>query len=130
MWGRGRRELDALGKQGAWLEDWHRRINRGDAVSFGEAILGCDPESPGIVATAFQATTAFEQSEGRRITREMRSAIPKLMKGRGIREARVYSLCIDEGAPKWFRLLGFIEDPLYNGKTYSGFVMRRFIRRT
>lgn len=130
MWERGRVELAALHITPLdWFCGWQKRIERGDAVSFGDAILGCERESPGIVQTHFQATKKFEQSEGRRITREMRQAIPKLMQGRGIKEARVYSLCVDDSAPKWFRLLGFVEDPLFAGKKYGDYVMRRFIRR-
>lgn len=131
MWGRGREELTALGIHPRdWVAGWMERIARGDATAFGShAILGCDRESEGICSTAFQASQSFEGPVGLSITKEMRRAIPALMRDRGIHTACVYSLCVDPGAPKWFRLLGFEEDTEYKGAQRGAYVSRRFIRR-
>lgn len=130
MWDRGREELTYLGiTPQKWLEGWKQRIARGDAVSFGEAILGCDWEDSRTVCTSFQATRAFEDSQGLRITKEMRREIPRLMEERGAKAAFVYSLCVDPGAEKWFRLLGFREDMEFRGSRFGPYIMRRFWRR-
>ena len=131
MWERGREELGWLGvTPAAWLQAWGQKIQRGDAVAFGEhAILGCDWEGDDVVNTSFQASRSFElPGIGKQVTKEMRIAIPKLMQGRGIRKAFVYSLCVDPNAPKWFRLLGFDEDTEYRGIKRGPYITRRFVR--
>jgi hypothetical protein len=132
MWWRGKEELGWLRvTELQWLEGWRRRIRRGDAFAIGDvAILGCDWESHGVCATAFQATTDFElPGVGRQATKAMRKSIPDLMKKVGARKACVYSLCVDQAAPKWFRLLGFEEDTDYTGLMYGPYKSRRFVRR-
>lgn len=131
MWARGREELTNLGiHPREWIDGWFKRIQREDAVAFGEhAILGWDLESEGVCSTAFQASTSFESPAGLSVTKAMRRAIPILMRERGVRMACVYSLCVDPGAPKWFRLLGFDEDTDYTGVQRGAYVSRRFIRR-
>jgi len=130
MWHRGRVELAELGiSRRQWLDDWKRRIAADNAVAFDKhAILGCDWVAEGICTTAFQASTSFEQ-EGLRITKEMRRAIPGLMQRIGAKEARVHSLCVDPGAPKWFRLLGFEEDMDFPIERRGAYFLRRFVRR-
>ena len=130
MWERGREELKHLRvSPDLWFAGWVARIQRSDAVTFGEAILGWDQESPGVVCTAFQASKAFEDPLiGKRITKELRRVIPILMSGRGVRKIHTYSLCIDPGAPKWFRLLGLEEDKDYRGPQRGPFHLRRFVR--
>ena len=135
MWDRGRRELTALGfSPEKWAEGWISRINRGDAVCFDSngpcAILGCDWESADVCDTSFQASTSFEVPDvGWKVTKEMRRAIPELMKERGAKLSYTYSLCIDPKAEKWFRLLGLEEEQNYPGSWYGPYIMRRFFRR-
>jgi hypothetical protein len=131
MWGRGRVELDALGIGPVqWLQGWKARIERNDAVAFGEhAILGWDWEGPGVCNTSFQASTSFEAKDvGWRVTKELRREIPKLAQRTGAKRIHVYSLCIDPESAKWFRLLGFEEDE-YTGPRCGSFLLRRFVRR-
>ena len=129
MWARGREELKRLGiDRESWWLAWINRIARADAVSFGEAILGCDWVGPGTVETAFQASESFEKPAiGKAVTKEMRRMIPQLMEGRGIRVFNTYSLCIDPSAEKWFRLLGLEEDKSFRG-TRGPYTLRRFFR--
>jgi hypothetical protein len=133
MWDRGREEMQHW--PGAtpelWLEDWRRRIERGDAVAFGdEAILAWDRASHGVVYTAFHATREFENpGVGKRITKELRRAIPQLMRDRRVAVCFVLSLCVTPDAPKWFRLLGFEEDSHFEPRPCGPHFMRRFIRR-
>jgi hypothetical protein len=132
MWARGRTELQELGVNPIdWLQAWHKRISRGDAVSFGpHAILGCDWETPDSINTSFQASESFElPGVGRQVTKEMRRAIPALMRARKIRLSVTYSLCIDPQSEKWFRLLGLEEDPTYRGIQRGPYLTRRFLRR-
>lgn len=131
MWDRGREELKYLGiSPEDWLWQWRQRIQRGDAVVFCDhALLGCDWEAPGVVSTAFQASKAFEEGLGKQVTKEMRKAIPELMKARGISLICTYSLCVDPEAPKWFRLLGLEEDRDFQGPMRGPYKLRRFIRR-
>jgi hypothetical protein len=132
MWKRGVQELLAFGTTPEiWLEGWRRRIARGDAVAFGEhAILGCDWESEGVVCTSFQASKSFElPGIGKAVTKEIRRHTKDLMQKHGIRTVCTYSLCVDESAPKWFRLLGMEEDLSYVGIKRGPYVTRRFIRR-
>lgn len=131
MWDRGKRELTALGMSPElWAEGWITRINRGDAVCFdGHAILGWDWESTDICNTSFQASTSFESGVGWKITKEIRRAIPELMKESGARLSYTYSLCVDPQAEKWFRLLGLEEEKNYPGGWYGPYTMRRFFRR-
>lgn len=132
MWARGVVELDALGIGPAmWLEGWRIRINRDDAVAIGEhAILGCDWESEDVCNTSFQAAKSFElPGIGKQVTKALRAEIPRLMTGRGAKVVLTYSLCIDPGAAKWFRLLGLEEDIKYPGPQCGPFRLRRFIRR-
>lgn len=137
MWERGITELDALGIQPAdWLHGWNRRIIFKDAVAFGpegkpHAILGCDEEyhSPEVFNTSFQAAKSFElPGVGRQVTKEMRKAIPQLMRDRRIARIHVYSLCVVPEAEKWFRLLGLTEDTNYQGPQRGPFQLRRFTR--
>lgn len=132
MWDRGREELSYLVSPQDWMEGWKKRIARGDAVAFGEhAILGWDFESEDVINTSFQASKSFElPGVGKQVTKEMRKAIPRLMKERGVRKACVYSLCVDPHAPKWFRLLGFEEDTDYQGLMFGPYRSRRFVRRS
>lgn len=131
MWDRGREELNALGvSPQAWLHGWKDRIARKDALFFEHAILGCDWEKFKTITTSFQASRSFEEpGVGRRVTRELRKAIPELMSERKVHTVHTYSLCIDPGAEKWFRLLGLEEDTDYKGAVFGGYTMRRFIRR-
>jgi hypothetical protein len=131
MWERGRIELTHLNvSPAAWLDSWKRRIARGDAVSFGPAILGCDWETPDSINTSFQASESFEApGVGRQVTKEIRRAIPQLMRERGIRLSVTYSLCVDPSSEKWFRLLGLEEDKDYKGIQRGPYTTRRFIRR-
>jgi hypothetical protein len=132
MWARGRTELQELGVNPIdWLQAWHKRISRGDAVSFGpHAILGCDWETPDSINTSFQASESFElPGVGRQVTKEMRRAIPALMRARKIRLSVTYSLCIDPQSEKWFRLLGLEEDTTYRGIQRGPYLTRRFLRR-
>ena len=131
MWERGKEELGWLGvTETQWLKGWKDRITRGDAISFDHAILGCDWESEDVINTSFQASKSFELPEvGKQVTKQMRKAIPRLMEERGIRLACVYSLCVDEQAPRWFRLLGFEEDTEYRGIKRGPYITRRFLRR-
>lgn len=131
MWERGRVELSHLGiTPEQWIEGWRCRINRDDAVAIGGvALLGWDWETTDICCTAFQATADFEApGVGRQVTRVIRKAIPDLMSRVGARKACIYSLCVDEGAPKWFRLLGFEEDSGYVGPMCGPYKLRRFVR--
>ena len=132
MWDRGREELSYLVSPEDWLAGWKKRVDRGDALAFGDhAILGCDWESEDVINTSFQACKSFElPGVGRQVTKEMRKAIPLLMKEHGIRMACVYSLCVDPSAPKWFQLLGFEEDTNYQGLQFGPYKSRRFVRRT
>lgn len=130
MWARGRAEIRALGMSPEqWYAGWHQRIQLSDAVAFdSHAILGCDWEAEGVIATAFQASESFETpGVGSRVTKEIRRAIPRLMTERGARLCFVYSLCTHPEAAKWFRLLGFAEDK-YKGDRYGPYTMRRFRR--
>lgn len=128
MWQRGRLELTYLGVDPkAWVEAWERRIARGDALSFGPAILGWDFCSPDTINTSFQASEAFD-SEGLAVTKQMRRAIPALMLERGVRLSNTYSLCVDPRAEKWFRLLGLREDKTYRGIQRGPYTTRRFVR--
>lgn len=132
MWERGRVELEHLGiGPHQWLAGWFNRISRGDAVAFDDhAILGCDWEGQDVICTAFQASTSFESREvGRKVTREMRRAIPALMQARKARISNTYSLCVHPEAEKWFRLLGLEEDTQYQGPRCGPFLLRRFWRR-
>lgn len=131
MWSRGREELSWLVSQEDWLRGWAQRIRRGEAVAFGEhALLGWDFEGEGVVNTSFQASRSFEDpGVGKRVTKALRAAIPRLMRERGVRLISLYSLCVDSGAPKWFRLLGFDEDTDYRGIPRGPYVTRRFVRR-
>lgn len=133
MWERGRAELTAIGmSQGRWLEEWINRIARADAVAFGaDAILGWDWEAPRVCCSAFQASREFDSSPavGSKITKEMRRAIPKMMRGRNVREVNVYSLCVTPDAPRWFRLLGFEEDLFFQGEHRGPHRMRKFTKR-
>lgn len=132
MWERGKEELGWLGvTESQWLQGWKERIARGDAVAFdSHAILGCDWEGDDVINTSFQASTSFElPGVGRQVTKQMRQAIPELMRERGVRLACVYSLCVEPEAPKWFRLLGFEEDTNYRGVTRGPYLARRFLRR-
>lgn len=132
MWERGKEELGWLGiTESQWLEGWKSRISRGDAVAFDDhAILGCDWEGDDVINTSFQASKSFElPGVGRRVTKEMRRAIPDLMRERGIRLACVYSLCVVPEAAMWFRLLGFEEDMDYRGVKRGPYIARRFLRR-
>ena len=62
MWERGRIELTHLNIEPAeWLEGWKRRIARGDAVSFGHAILGCDWETPELIFLDAERTGGIPQ---------------------------------------------------------------------
>jgi hypothetical protein len=98
-------------------------------MALGEhAILGWDFESEGVVVTAFQASESF-LSNGKAVTKELRKAIPAIMQWHGIQVVCTYSLCIDPDAPKWFRLLGLIEDETYTGFKRGPHTLRRFIRR-
>lgn len=130
MWERGIVELTALGVTPEdWLDSWAAKIARGDAVCFDRhAILGCDREGDAI-NTSFQASKSFEGPAGRAVTREMRRAIPGLMRDRGVTESRTYSLCVNPEAERWFRLLGLEEDTQYQGPRCGPFLLRRFIRR-
>jgi hypothetical protein len=114
-----------------WLASWSRKIKRGDAVAFERhAILGCDWETPDSINTSFQASDSFEApGVGRQVTREIRKAIPQLMRERGIRLSVTYSLCVDPQSEKWFRLLGLEEDKDYKGIQRGPYTTRRFIRR-
>lgn len=129
MWDRGREELIHLGiSPESWLYGWEKRIERGDAVAWDHAILGCDWE-PGAINTSFQATKDFERPEiGRRITRDLRRAIPKLMKERGANRVHVYSLCVAPDAEKWFRVLGLREDATFKPQLRGPYTLRRFWR--
>lgn len=131
MWARGREELSWLVSPDQWLAGWLNRVRRGDAVAFDEhAILGCDWESEDVVNTSFQASTSFElPGVGKRVTKEMRQEIPRLMESRGIRLFNTYSLCVDPSAEKWFRLLGMQEDRDYVGIKRGPYLTRRFFRR-
>lgn len=131
MWERGRLELHYLGVDPKeWVEAWKRRIARCDAVSFGPAILGWDFETPDSVNTSFQASKDFEApGVGSRVTKEMRRAIPQLMRENGVRLFNTYSLCVDPSAEKWFRLLGLEEDKEYRGIQRGPYITRRFFRR-
>jgi hypothetical protein len=132
MWGRGRTELTLLDVHPMeWLASWSRKIRRGDAVAFeSHAILGCDWETPDSINTSFQASDSFEApGVGRQVTREIRKAIPQLMRERGIRLSVTYSLCVDPQSEKWFRLLGLEEDKDYKGIQRGPYTTRRFIRR-
>jgi hypothetical protein len=131
MWKRGRKELSALGVDPVqWFTGWDRRIKRGEAVAFGtHAILGWDRESEHVVTTSFQASESFEDA-GSQVTKALRREIPKLMKEQRVSVICTYSLCVEPEAPKWFRLLGLIEDPDYQGKKFGPYTMRRFIRRS
>lgn len=133
MWDRGRVELEHLKVNPVdWLYGWQRRLDRGDAVSFGpakpHAILGWDFEGPGVVNSSFQASKTFEEGEGLAVTKEMRRAIPVLMEGRKVHLINVYSLCVVPEAAKWFRLLGLTEDTKFQGPLCGSFRMRRFFR--
>ena len=131
MWDRGRVELEYLGIGPVdWLEGWKCRINRGDAVAFGQhAILGCDWESVDACCTSFQASRSFESpGVGLAITKEIRRAIPRLMSERGAKVVNTYSLCVVPEAEKWFRLLGLQEDRDFPGPRCGPFHLRRFFR--
>jgi GNAT superfamily N-acetyltransferase len=131
MWDRGRDELGSLGvRRDQWVDDWRMRIARGDAVMFGtHALLGWDWVAPREVETRFQAARSFESHGiGRAVTKAMRDAIPRLMREHGVRHVRIYSLCIEPSAAKWFRLLGFCEDTHFNGALFGRFTMRKFFR--
>ena len=133
MWDRGRVELTALGAEPvSWLQGWKCRINRGDAVAFGDhAILGWDWEDEYTCNTSFQASRSFEEpGVGSRVTKEIRRAIPRLMVETGARLVVTYSLCVDPEAPKWFRLLGLIENTDYKGPQMGPYTMRQFLRRS
>jgi hypothetical protein len=133
MWDRGRIELEALEvTPQSWLAGWKKRILLDDAVVFGDAdaLLGCDWPMDGVMDTHFQASRSFElPGVGKRITKEMRRAIPELMRERKASLSLTYSLCVDPEAPKWFRLLGLEEDLSFKGERHGDFVMRRFLRR-
>ena len=137
MWERGRVELTHLGVSPEdWLHGWKRRILLGTAVAFGpekpHAILGWDEEyhSPNVFNTSFQASTSFENKEtGWRVTKELRKAIPELLRDQQAHGIHVYSLCVDPEAAKWFRLLGLTEDTTYQGPRCGPFQLRRFVRR-
>lgn len=133
MWERGKTELTHLGiSPDDWLHNWNVRILRSDAVAFGShAILGCDWQmASDVCETAFQASTSFEQpGVGRAITKEIRRAIPQLMRERGASVSHTYSLCVSPEAEKWFRLLGLTEDTKYQGPRCGPFLLRRFVRR-
>lgn len=131
MWPRGREELSYWMPVETWLHGWAMRIQRGDAIAFGpHAILGWDFESPDVVNTSFQASTSFEEpGVGKRVTKEIRRVIPELMKTRKVRLFNTYSLCVDPGAAKWFRLLGMEEDLTYRGIKRGPYITRRFFRR-
>jgi hypothetical protein len=135
MWDRGQTELanwPGLTPE-KWLEDWKHRISKGDAIALGEgpvAILGCDRvPGHGVIYTAFQATRDFESpGVGSRITKEIRRAIPQLMKERRAKHCLVLSLCVTPDAEKWFRLLGFEEDKHFTPRQCGPYFMRRFWR--
>lgn len=136
MWERGRVELTYLGvTPEQWLHGWNRRILLNTAVAFGpekpHAILGWDEEehSPGYVCTSFQASTSFEQGSGLQVTKEIRRAIPELMKRDNVEQINTYSLCVVPEAEKWFRLLGLREDTNYQGPSFGPFLLRKFVRR-
>jgi hypothetical protein len=132
MWERGKEELGWLGVSPAmWVRSWRTRVDRGDAVAFGEhAILGCDWEDVGACNTSFQASTSFElPGVGKQVTKALRAEIPRLMEARGIRVVNVYSLCVDPKAPDWFRLIGLTEDTDYRGIQRGPYTTRRFVRR-
>jgi hypothetical protein len=132
MWERGRTELTYLNVEPLqWLDAWKQRIARGDALAFGpHAILGWDFETADSINTSFQASESFESRVGLQITKEMRRAIPLLMKERGVRLTSTYSLCIDPQSEKWFRLLGLEEDKGYRGIQRGPYITRRFLRRS
>lgn len=130
MWERGRVELQHLGiGPMEWLGGWHQRIQRGDAVAFGDhAILGWDPDGEG-VCSAFQASKSFEEPGiGFSVTKEMRKEIPRLLVSRNVLFFNTYSLCVDPEAPKWFRLLGMEEDLIYRGSQHGPYRLRKFWR--
>jgi hypothetical protein len=135
MWPRGQVELANWPGLTAekWLEDWKHRISKGDAVVLGDgvAILGCDRAAGhGVIFTAFQATREFEKpGVGSRITKEIRRAIPALMKERKAAVCFVYSLCVTPDAEKWFRLLGFEPDVSFQPQPCGDYFMRRFWRK-
>lgn len=132
MWARGRKELSALEVDPVnWIDGWLRRIRRGEAVALdSHAILGWDRESPSVITTSFQASESFElPGVGKRVTKELRAEIPRLMQERRVRQINTYSLCVDPEAPKWFALLGLIEDAEYRGIQRGAYVTRRFVRR-
>lgn len=130
MWKRGREELSYLGFcRESWIKAWQERIDRGHAWAFGtHAILGIDCEDE--IATAFQASESFESpGVGSVVTKAIRRQIPLLMSQVGTNEFTTYSLCVDPGAAKWFRLLGLIEDTNYQGPRCGPYQLRRFVRR-
>jgi hypothetical protein len=134
LWERGRIELTYLGiSPEDWMQDWLRRINRGTAVAFeSHAILGWDEEehSPGHVCTSFQASQSFESPKvGLAVTKQIRRAIPELMKRDAAVQVNTYSLCVHPEAEKWFRLLGLTEDTQFKGSQCGPFLLRKFIRR-
>jgi len=137
MWERGKEELGWLGvSPWLWFEGFKTRINRGDAVAFGNpgephAVLGWDWDMhPNICCTSFQASKSFElPGVGKQVTKALRREIPRLMEETRALECHVYSLCVDPGAPKWFRLLGFHESTQYKGPQRGPYHMRRFVRR-
>lgn len=124
-------ELDALGVTfPEWWGGWMDRIAKGNAVAFGpHAILGVDREREGVYCTSFQASKSFEDpATGWRVTKEMRRAIPELMRERDIRRVNTYSLCVHPDAERWFRMLGLTEDITYEGRACGPFHLRRFTR--
>lgn len=107
-----------------WLSACGKMVSIGRCLAFDngnvpQAVFGVDASQ----RSWFQAIDGVELIG---LTRHMRRLIPTL--DWGIYET--HSLCISHDAPKWFSLLGGVEDVSFRGPVRDGFRERKFIGGT